>query len=69
MECRTKYDNITFGMFVEVFQHLPLFTIVDEAIFIVHGGLFHCPDVTLRVRYSKMKFYFIILGFKSNQSF
>jgi hypothetical protein len=26
-ECCTKYDDITFGMFVEIFHNLPLFAI------------------------------------------
>jgi diadenosine tetraphosphatase ApaH/serine/threonine PP2A family protein phosphatase len=47
LECRNKYDNVTFGMFVEVFSHLPLFTILDGWILILHGGLFHSSDATL----------------------
>ncbi|CAK9252506.1 unnamed protein product [Sphagnum jensenii] len=47
-ECRTKYDNLTFGMFVEVFQQLPLFTLIEEQVLILHGGLFHSPDATLK---------------------
>jgi hypothetical protein len=46
-ECCSKYDEVTFGMFVEVFNHLPLFAIVNERIFVLHGGLFHTPDVKL----------------------
>ena len=33
-----KYDEITFGMFVEVFSYLPMFTIVNDAVMVVHGG-------------------------------
>jgi Ca2+-binding EF-hand superfamily protein len=44
--CR-KYNDVTFGMFVELFNYLPLFTIVNDAIFVTHGGLFHCQDVTI----------------------
>jgi len=42
-----KYDEITFGMFVEVFSYLPMFTIVNEAVMVVHGGLFHTEDTLL----------------------
>jgi diadenosine tetraphosphatase ApaH/serine/threonine PP2A family protein phosphatase len=30
-----------------VFQYLPLFTIVNGVVLVVHGGLFHSADVTL----------------------
>lgn len=46
-ECRDKYDMLTFGMFTEVFRYLPLFAIINHAVFVVHGGLFHRPGVTL----------------------
>ena len=42
-----KYDDITFGMFVEIFTHLPLFAIINKEVFIVHGGLFRCLDITI----------------------
>ncbi len=47
-ECCTKYDEITFGMFVEVFNWLPLFATINDSIFVLHGGLFHNKDVTLK---------------------
>jgi len=46
-ECKEKYDELTFGMFAEVFRFLPLFTVVNETLFIIHGGLFHDREVTL----------------------
>lgn len=46
-ECCSKYDELTYGMFNEIFRYLPLFTIVNDTIFIVHGGLFHDPNVTI----------------------
>ena len=46
-ECQEKYDELTYGMFCEVFRCLPLFALVNESILIVHGGLFHQPKVTL----------------------
>lgn len=47
MECRSKYDNITFGMFVQIFHHLPLATIINQTVMVVHGGLFHSKDVLI----------------------
>lgn len=46
-ECCDKYDDVTFGMFVECFHYLPLFTVVNDSILVVHGGLFHTQDATL----------------------
>jgi hypothetical protein len=34
-------------MFVEVFNHLPLFAVISNSVFVLHGGLFHTPDVKL----------------------
>lgn len=47
-ECLDKYDDITFGMFIEIFNYLPLFAVVNDSVFIVHGGLFHATDATLQ---------------------
>lgn len=44
-ECSTKYNLATFGMVSEVFQHLPLMTVINDAVLVVHGGLFHDVDV------------------------
>jgi serine/threonine-protein phosphatase with EF-hands len=46
-ECSSKYNMTTFGMVSEVFQHLPLMTVVNDAVLVVHGGLFHDVDVRL----------------------
>jgi serine/threonine-protein phosphatase with EF-hands len=46
-ECREKYDDLIFGMFAEVFRHLPLASIINNSIFVVHGGLFHSDNITL----------------------
>eukprot|EP01041_Mallomonas_annulata_P006008 gene6008-12113_t len=46
-ECLEKYDDVIFGMFVEVFQYLPLFAIINSAVLVVHGGLFHDENVHL----------------------
>lgn len=47
LECYEKYDPLTFGLFVEVFQQIPLFAVVNGAVFVVHGGLFHSESTTL----------------------
>jgi hypothetical protein len=46
-ECQYKYDEITFGMFVEVFNYIPLYAVINRAIIILHGGLFHALDIKL----------------------
>lgn len=46
-ECFNKYDEVTFGMFVEVFQFLPLFCIVNDSVMVLHGGLFHTAETLL----------------------
>lgn len=46
-EVYEKYDPVVFACCVEVFQSLPLFALVNEQVFVVHGGLFHTVDVTL----------------------
>lgn len=57
-ECIQKYDELTFGMFIEVFNHLPLFAVINEEIFIVHGGLFHARDTSLEDLQSIRRFEF-----------
>jgi hypothetical protein len=46
-EVKTKYDDLIYEMFVEVFNHLPLFSLVNKTIFVVHGGLFHETNVSI----------------------
>ena len=46
-ECIGKYDELTFGMFVEVFRYLTLFVVINERILVLHGGLFNNRTVTL----------------------
>ena len=36
-----------YEMFAEVFRFLPLFTLVNQSVFVVHGGLFHTAGVTM----------------------
>lgn len=43
----TRHSLLLFEMFCEVFRHIPLFSIINNSIFIVHGGLFRYQDVTL----------------------
>jgi serine/threonine-protein phosphatase with EF-hand domain len=47
-EVKEKYDELLFEMFAEVFNHLPLFSMINESIFVVHGGLFHNPQATIQ---------------------
>jgi len=47
-EVKEKYDELLFEMFAEVFNHLPLCTIINDTIFVVHGGLFHTPAVSIQ---------------------
>jgi diadenosine tetraphosphatase ApaH/serine/threonine PP2A family protein phosphatase len=47
-ECVTKFDELTFGMFIEVFRYLPLFVTINDTIFVVHGGLFNNRSVELK---------------------
>jgi len=44
-EVKAKYDDLLFEMFAEVFNYLPLFAFVNKSVFVVHGGLFHTPDI------------------------
>ena len=44
-ECVDKYGELAYGMFCEVFRYLPLFTVANEDIFVVHAGLFHDSNV------------------------
>jgi Calcineurin-like phosphoesterase len=44
-EVLDKYNELTFCMFVEVFRYLPLFTVIENSIFVVHGGMFKCPSL------------------------
>jgi serine/threonine-protein phosphatase with EF-hand domain len=46
-ETHKKYDELIFEMFMELFNNLPLFSLVNESIFVVHGGIFHEPKVSL----------------------
>ena len=47
-EVYEKYDQLTFMLFVEIFKYIPLFSIINKAVFIVHGGLFHDEEVRLQ---------------------
>ena len=37
-EVNEKYDDQLFEMFTEVFNNLQLFTLINDSVFIVHGG-------------------------------
>jgi hypothetical protein len=46
-EVKAKYDELLFEMFAEVFNFIPLFAVANNSVFVVHGGLFHTPNVAL----------------------
>jgi serine/threonine-protein phosphatase with EF-hand domain len=46
-ECSIKYDDTYFGMFCELFNYLPVCSIVNDDVLIIHGGLFHDVEVTI----------------------
>uniref|UniRef100_A0A7S4QPF2 Serine/threonine-protein phosphatase n=1 Tax=Alexandrium monilatum TaxID=311494 RepID=A0A7S4QPF2_9DINO len=46
-ECLEKYGEQVYTMFEGIFRRLPLFAVVQDEIFVVHGGLFRTPNVTL----------------------
>jgi len=48
-ECTERYAGAQglYQQFERIFRHLPLFAVVDREVFVVHGGLFRTPGVTL----------------------
>jgi serine/threonine-protein phosphatase 5 len=46
-EVKAKFCGATMDLFTEVFQALPLATVIDDAVFVTHGGLFCTDGVTL----------------------
>lgn len=46
-EVKAKYDDKIFELFLEVFAHLPLASVVGGKVFVTHGGLPTEPGVTL----------------------
>ncbi|KAF0685954.1 Aste57867_22206 [Aphanomyces stellatus] len=46
-EVLTKYDRHVYDHFNDLFDHLPLAYIINDSIFVVHGGLFDSDAVTL----------------------
>eukprot|EP00435_Cladocopium_sp_Y103_P019887 s640_g4.t2 len=46
-ECLAKYGPRIYERFQELFLLLPLFAVIEKQIFVVHGGLFRTPQVTL----------------------
>ena len=46
-EVKQKYDEPVYDLFQEVFNALPLAHIVNEKIFVAHGGLFSKDNVTI----------------------
>ncbi|CAL1129383.1 unnamed protein product [Cladocopium goreaui] len=46
-ECLAKYGPRIYERFQQLFLLLPLFAVIEKQIFVVHGGLFRTPQVTL----------------------
>ena len=46
-EVKAKYDDKIFDLFLEVFSHFPLASVVGGKVFVTHGGLPTEPGVTL----------------------
>mmetsp|Transcript_103336 Transcript_103336/g.267256 ORF Transcript_103336/g.267256 Transcript_103336/m.267256 type:complete len:851 (+) Transcript_103336:57-2609(+) len=46
-ECLSKYSRPLLSTFQRVFKLLPLFAVIEEEVFVVHGGLFRRQGVTL----------------------
>eukprot|EP00579_Thalassiosira_antarctica_P002622 CAMPEP_0201874116 /NCGR_PEP_ID=MMETSP0902-20130614/6461_1 /ASSEMBLY_ACC=CAM_ASM_000551 /TAXON_ID=420261 /ORGANISM="Thalassiosira antarctica, Strain CCMP982" /LENGTH=528 /DNA_ID=CAMNT_0048400909 /DNA_START=36 /DNA_END=1622 /DNA_ORIENTATION=+ len=46
-EVKAKYDEKIFDLFLEVFAHMPLASVVGKKVFVTHGGLPTEPGVTL----------------------
>lgn len=46
-EVQAKYDNKIFDLFLEVFSHMPLASVVGGKVFVTHGGLPTEPGITL----------------------
>ena len=46
-EVKHKYCSDTFSLFSKVFEQLPLATLINEKVIILHGGLFKQDNVKL----------------------
>ncbi|OLQ06134.1 Serine/threonine-protein phosphatase 5 [Symbiodinium microadriaticum] len=46
-ECLAKYGPRIYERFQQLFLLLPLFAVLESQVFVVHGGLFRIPEVTL----------------------
>ena len=46
-EVKHKYDETVMALFTDIFNWLPLAAVIENDVFVVHGGLTTQPDVTL----------------------
>ena len=46
-ECLTKYDIVTFKKIINIFTTLPIAHLIEDKIFVVHGGISNDDDITL----------------------
>jgi serine/threonine-protein phosphatase 5 len=47
-EVKAKYTETTFRLFSEVFNGIPLGNLINDKIFVLHGGLFSRDGVTMK---------------------
>ena len=46
-EVVAKYDKVTYSIFGEMFQHLPIAHCLNKKVLVLHGGLFSKDNVSL----------------------
>lgn len=46
-EVRVKYGELSYELFCEVFCYLPLAHVINNKVYVVHGGLFSQDGITL----------------------
>ena len=46
-EVKAKYSDVAFKFFSEIFNAIPLGYLIQNKIFVIHGGLFSRDDVTI----------------------
>jgi serine/threonine-protein phosphatase PP1 catalytic subunit len=52
-ECKRRYNITTWKMFLDCSNYLPLAAVIDEEIFVVHGGL--SPDLQSMEQIRRLK--------------
>jgi serine/threonine-protein phosphatase PP1 catalytic subunit len=52
-ECKRRYNMTIWEIFIDCFNYLPLAAVIDEKIFVVHGGL--SPDLNSMEQIRRIK--------------